>query len=297
MRYIPTGVRRPLRDELKMKTRVIAVCVLASLMSGCSRNSSPSQTAAVPAQSSNASSAAAAASIPVAALSDAQLLRQFGEDHYGNWRADRKGWQPDEGGDIYSRCGSLRVNTADGPRYLLAMCGETEAAERNGIPGADSEGDQGGIDFYVLKLSQDGRHLEPVIQQKDISSGHNGEPGMVRIQKFGPHLFGFAIDEDDSQEGYSQSIRSVYLPLGGKFVEAAARINLELNNSGAVDCSKPGEACISRKFQIAPEVTSTGDVYSLKVTEDGTQGHRTYVVPFDPIHGNYVVPAALSEGF
>ena len=67
---------------------------------------------------------ALAALSPVHAAEPAQPDRQlktFIHDTYGDWRADRKGWQAEEGDFIHSPCGVLRVATADGPRMLLAM--------------------------------------------------------------------------------------------------------------------------------------------------------------------------------
>ncbi len=229
------------------------------------------------------------------------LLRTFIHDSYGNWRADRKGWQSDPGEFIYASCGSLRVATADGPRYLLAMCGETEAAEQSGNPGMDSEGTTGTIDLYVLKPAADGRTLEPVVKKTDIASGKRGEPGTVRIERYGPHLFGFTIGDGVTLQGYTMAMRSIWLPVGNALVEAAPRIDEALDNTGSLDCGNAKSHCESRTFAIVPDMTGTGDVYPLTVTETGSRGdkaiHARYTVKFDAARGRYIVPKALREGY
>ena len=87
-----------------------------------------------------------------------------------------------------------------GPRTLLAMCGETEAAVQNGMPGMDTDATTGTIDLYVLKPAADGKTLEPVMKKTEIASGGRGEPGTVRIERLGPHLFGFVIGESDTRQ-------------------------------------------------------------------------------------------------
>ncbi|WP_396330275.1 topoisomerase IV [Burkholderia anthina] len=247
---------------------------------------------------------ALAAVSPVHAAEPIHLERQlqkFIRDTYGTWRADRKGWQSDAGDFIYSSCGSLRVATADGPRTLLAMCGETEAAVQNGMPGMDSDGTTGTIDLYVLKPTQDGGTLEPVVKKTDIASGKGGEPGTVRIERLGPHLFGFVIGDGITLQGYTQASRSIWLPLGNAIVDAAPRINETMDNSGSLDCDNAKAHCESRTFAIVPDTTGTGDVYPLTVTETGERGgkdiHARYTVKFDAAHGRYVVPKALRDGY
>lgn len=230
-----------------------------------------------------------------------RLLRTFLHDHYGNWRADRKGWQSDAGDFIYSPCGSLRVATADGPRYLLAVCGQTEAAVQDGTPGTDSDGTTGTIDLYVLKPAADGKTLEPVVKKTDIASGKRGEPGTVRIERYGPHLFGFTIGDGVTLQGYTMAMRSIWLPVGNAIVEAAARIDEALDNTGSLDCGNAKSRCESRTFSIVPDTTGTGDVYPLTVTETGSRGdkeiHARYTVKFDAARGRYVVPKALRAGY
>lgn len=245
-----------------------------------------------------------AAAAPVHAaepVPPARQLQKFIRDTYGTWRADRKGWQPDAGDFIYSPCGALRVATADGPRTLFAMCGETEAAVQNGMPGMDSDGAPGTIDLYVLKPSQDGGTLEPVVKKTDIASGKRGEPGTVRIERLGPHLFGFVIGDGVTLQGYTQASRSIWLPLGNAIVEAAPRINETMDNGGSLDCDHAKSHCERRTFAIVPDTTGAGDVYPLTVTETGERGgrdvHARYTVRFDAARGRYVVPKALREGY
>ncbi|WP_322025065.1 topoisomerase IV [Burkholderia sp. BCC1977] len=228
-------------------------------------------------------------------------LQRFIRDGYGTWRADRKGWQPDAGDFIYASCGALRVATPDGPRTLLAMCGETEDAVQNGMPGMDSDATPGTIDLYVLKPSADGNGLEPVLKKTGIASGKRGEPGTVRIQRLGAHLFGFEIGEADARQGYAQSLRAIWLPHGDALVLAAARINEALDNAASTDCANAPARCEARRFEIAPDMTDTGTVYPLIVTETGTRGdhaiHARYTVKFDAARGRYIVPKALREGY
>ncbi|AOL03600.1 MULTISPECIES: topoisomerase IV [Burkholderia] len=241
---------------------------------------------------------------PVYAAEPAQpdpLLKTFIHDTYGNWRADRKGWQADEDDFVYAPCGSLRVATADGPRTLLAMCGETAAAVQNGMPGMDSDATTGTIDLYVLKPAADGKMLEPVMKKTEIASGGRGEPGTVRIERLGPHLFGFVIGESDTRQGYSQSFRAIWLPVGNALVLAAARIDEALDNAESTECANARARCEERRFEIAPDTTGAGDVYPLMVTETGTRGDKTirarHTVKFDAARGRYVVPKALREGY
>ncbi|KAG8151720.1 topoisomerase IV [Burkholderia catarinensis] len=228
-------------------------------------------------------------------------LKTFIHDSYGDWRADRKGWQADGDDVIYAPCSALRVATADGPRMLLAMCGETEAAVQNGMPGMDSDATPGTIDLYVLQPAPDGKTLEPVLKKTGITSGQRGEPGTVSIQRLGPHLFGFVIGERDSRQGYTQSLRSIWLPYGNALVLAAARIDEALDNAESAECANAQARCEERRFEIAPDMTGAGDVYPLTVTETGTRGdkriHVRHTVKFDAARGRYIVPKALREGY
>ncbi|AOJ76296.1 topoisomerase IV [Burkholderia ubonensis] len=194
-------------------------------------------------------------------------LHAFIRDTYGAWRADRKGWQPAAGDSIYSARGTLRVATADGPRMLLAMCGETDAAVANGMPGM----------------------------------GSDGTPGTVRIERLGPHLFGFVIGDGTTLQGYTQTSQSIRLPYRNALVEAAPRINEALDNGGSLDCANAKSHCERRTFAIAPDTTATDDVYPLTVIETGRRGsreiHARYTVKFDAARGRYVVPKALQEGY
>ncbi|AFQ48475.1 hypothetical protein [Burkholderia cepacia] len=228
-------------------------------------------------------------------------LQRFIHATYGKWRADRKGWQADAGDFIYASCGSLRVATADGPRTLLAMCGETEEAVQNGMPGMDADATTGTIDLYVLKPATDGNGLEPVSKQTGIASGKRGEPGTMSIQRLGPHLFGFVIGDADSRQGYTQSLRSIWLPYGDALALAAPRINEALDNAESNECANAPARCEERRFAIAPDLTDTGIVYPLIVTETGTRGgraiHVRYTVKFDAARGRYIVPKALRDGY
>lgn len=241
---------------------------------------------------------------PVYAVEPAQpdpQLKTFIHDTYGNWRADRKGWQADGDDFIYAPCGSLRVATADGARTLLAVCGETEAAVQNGTPGMDSDASTGTIDLYVLKPTADGKALEPVVKKTEIASGKRGEPGTVRIERLGPHVFGFVIGESDMRQGYTQSFRSIWLPYGNALVLAAARIDEALDNAESTECANAHARCEERRFEIVPDLAGTGDVYPLTVNETGTRGdkaiHARHTVKFDAARGRYVVPKALRDGY
>lgn len=228
-------------------------------------------------------------------------LQTFIHDTYGKWRADRKGWQSDAGDFIYASCGSLRVAMADGPRTLLAMCGETEDAVQNGRPGMDSDATSGTIDLYVLRPSQDGATLEPVLKKTGIASGGRGEPGTVSIQRLGPHMFGFVIGNSDSRQGYTQSIRSIWLPYGDALVLAAARIDEALDNAESTECANDPARCEERRFAIAPDTSAEASVYPLIVTETGTRGDRAihvrHTVKFDASRGRYIVPKAVRDGY
>lgn len=246
------------------------------------------------------------AGAPASAYADAPAalergLHAFIRDTYGAWRADRTGWQPAAGDSIYSACATLRVATADGPRMLLAMCGETDAAVANGMPGMDSDGTPGTIDLYVLRPSADGNTLEPVLKRTDIASGQRGEPGTVRIERLGPHLFGFVIGDGTTLQGYTQTSRSIWLPYRNALVEAAPRIDEALDNGGSLDCANAKSHCERRTFAIAPDTTATDDVYPLTVIETGRRGgreiHARYTVKFDAARGRYVVPKPLREGY
>ncbi|KWN72578.1 topoisomerase IV [Burkholderia ubonensis] len=230
-----------------------------------------------------------------------RLLHGFIRDTYGKWRADRRGWQPVDGDNVYQPCASLRVSTPDGPRYLLAMCGATAASVQNGTPRMDSQGDAGAVDLYVLKPVRNGKALAPVITKADIASGNYGEPGVVSIQRFGPHLFGFVLSDGVTLQGYSMSMRSIWLPRGNAFVLAAPRINEALDNSGSNDCANAKAHCEARRFEITPDTSSSDEVYPLTVTETGWRANRAvharYTVKFDAARGRYVVPKALQEGY
>lgn len=230
-----------------------------------------------------------------------RLLHGFMRDTYGGWRADLKGWQPGEGFNIYRPCASLRVGTPDGPRYLLAMCGATPDSERQGAQAMDAPGQSGTLDLYVLKPAADGRHLEAVLKKTDIASGNDGVPGGVSIERLGPHLFGFVEREGATLQGYSQSMRMIWLPRGDALVLAAPRINEALDNLGSLDCGQAKSRCETRSFAIAPDTTGSDDVYPLTVIETGTRGerdiHARYAVRFDAARGRYVVPKALREGY
>ncbi|QND44732.1 topoisomerase IV (plasmid) [Rhizobium lusitanum] len=206
-----------------------------------------------------------------------------------------------DGGAIYRPCAFTRVRTTGGPRYLLAMCGDTEESVQNGVPAMDSEGTPGAIDLYILKPISGRTELETILSQENIQSGHNGTSGEVSIQRLGPHLFGFAIEDNDSTEGYSQTMRRIYLPLGEKLALAAPRINVSLDNSDSNACYDDKQTCEKRDFSIAPDTTSAADVYPLLVTESGRRGGKplqaNFKLAFDVSKGAYVIPEEVSAGY
>lgn len=230
-----------------------------------------------------------------------QAVSEFIAQNYGQWIAVRKGWQPAAGSAIYQPCASMRIAAADGPRYLLAMCGDTEESVRDGMPGMDADATSGDIDLYVLKPTPDGKGLESVQSEENIDSGHGGMAGEVSIQRLGPHFYGFVIEESDAMQGYEQTMRRIYLPRDGKWLLAAPRINVSLNNEESVECGRDEHACEKLDFAMAPDTTSLADIYPLRVTETGSQGGEpissSYTLTFDAKKGTYVVPTAVSEGY
>lgn len=202
---------------------------------------------------------------------------------------------------VYQVCDVARLTTADGPRYLLAMCGNEMDTGTDGKPEIPSDGTGGQTDLYVLKPAINGKGLEPVLKETGIASGSNGNAATVSIQQLGPHLYGFVMEGGYTQEGYTQIIRTIWLPRPNKLVLAAKRINVSKSNSGTGECGEQPQVCEDIAFAITPDTTSTSEVYPLKIHETGSRGNKTidanYVVRFDPVKNTYIVPAAVSAGY
>lgn len=190
----------------------------------------------------------------------------------------------------------LRVNTADGPRYLLAMRGKAADAVMDGESGMGADGEMGSVDLYVLKPSANNHGLDIVVSGTGIESGNHGEPGEVHIQKYDLHLYGFAVDSGIVLQGYVQETRAIYLPWGNGIIEAAPRIDTSYSNAGTEECSNDKNACVNADFSITPDTSSNDLVYPLIIKEMSTRGDHTWIAKFDQAHRRYQIPrAALVE--
>jgi hypothetical protein len=228
-------------------------------------------------------------------------IRNFIESNYGVWVASDKGWRLDGDIYVYQVCDVARLSTADGPRYLLAMCGDEVDTGTGGTPGIASDATGGQTDLYVLKPASNGKGLEPVLKQTGITSGSNGNAAKVSIQQLGPHLYGFVMEDGFVLQGYAETLRSIWLPRPDKLVLAAKHINVSKSNSGTSECAAKARTCEDMEFDITPDTTSTSEVYPLKVHETGSRGNKTidanYVIHFDTEKNTYIVPAAVSAGY
>lgn len=228
-------------------------------------------------------------------------VRDFIKSYYGKWNAHNKGWRAEGDSYVYHVCDVARLTTADGPRYLLAMCGNFVDTNPDGTPASASDATGGQTDLYVLKPASDGTGLEPVVKQTDINSGNFGNAGPVSIQQLGPHLYGFVIEDGTVLQGYAETSRSIWLPRPNKFILAAKRINISMSNSGTEECGTQPRDCEDKEFSITPDTTSTAEVYPLKIHETGNRGDKSidanYVVRFDPAKESYIVPKPVSEGY
>ena len=229
------------------------------------------------------------------------IVRDFIKSNYGKWEARNKGWRPEDGSFVYHVCDVSRLTTADGARYLLAMCGNFADTNEDGTPASASDATGGQTDLYVLKPASNGTRLEPVIKQTNIASGNFGNAAPVSIEQFGPHLYGFVIEDGTVLQGYAETSRSIWLPRPNRFVLAARRINVSMSNSGTEECGTQSRNCEDKDFTITPDTTSTAEVYPLKIHETGSKGDKTidanYVVRFDPVKEAYIVPKVVSEGY
>lgn len=228
-------------------------------------------------------------------------VRDFIRSNYGKWDAHRKGWRADDDNYVYHVCDVSRLTTSDGPRYLLAMCGDFVDTNDDGTPASASDATGGQTDLYVLKPESDGAQLGTVIKKTAIGSGNFGNAAPVTIQQLGPHLYGFVIEDGTVLQGYSETARSIWLPRPTRFVLAARRINVSMSNSGTEECGTQSRNCEDMEFSITPDTTSTTEVYPLKIHETGNKGDKNidanYVVRFDPAKETYIVPEAVSEGY
>jgi hypothetical protein len=245
--------------------------------------------------------AQALAAQPVKNKPIAPAVREFIETTYGKWDAHNKGWRADDDSYAYHVCDVTRLTTGDGPRYLLAMCGNFVDTAQDGAATSAPDSTGGQTDLYVLKPTGDGKGLEPVIKQTNIASGNFGNAADVSIQQLGPHLYGFVIEDGVVLQGYVETGRSIWLPRPNKLVLAAKNIDVSMSNTGSDRCGKQPSACEEKEFDIKPDTASTDEVYPLKIHETGNRGDKNidanYVIRFDPVKQTYLVPKAVSEQY
>lgn len=187
-------------------------------------------------------------------------------------------------------CEHERTQYDGKPAVLLAVCG---ALKDFGHP------TPGITDFFLLQ----GEPLAVVAQSHLQSFGSMGNAGDVDSERFGANLPGFIVESGFTGQGHTTIQRTVLLPKGGAFHEAATLLSGMDDNVLREGCDDeaascpPGEA-YDIEFDLDVDDTDpAAAAYPVVVQERGDAcgkpAEARYTLTLDTAKLTYDVPAAL----
>jgi len=277
-------------------------CLLIAL-GACSESPAPPAAAALPASTpetvTTRTDATRESSTPVTGL-DGGAVRAFLVTQYGDLAQLQGDWPgtpvaDDLGHDAASRevCAREAVGTPEAPAELVAVCG---------VPDNAGHATTARIDFFSLQMEEDA--VASVARAHMDGFGSTGDVAEVTVRRFGPRLYGFAVEDGFTGQGITIGNTSLVLPDADGF-KVAATLRSSLDNLGAMagcaerdDCAPDADYDLS--FQLAIDThDASAAAWPLRVHEQGEacgrRVDRTHQVPFDVAKGAWSVPAALQR--
>lgn len=280
----------------------LPACLLLTL--GACGQTPPPAAAALPAPMPEALAPPAddtshAAALPATGLNGGAvrsfLVTQYGE--LAQLQGDWPGAPVAEGlgHDAASRevCAREATGTQDAPAELVAVCG---------VPDGAGHATGARIDFFLLRSDAD--HVTAAARAHMDGFGSTGDVADVDVRRFGPHLYGFVVEDGFTGQGVTIGSSSLVLPDGDGF-RVAATLRSSLDNLGAMagcverdDCAP--DTTYDLSFELAVDDRDASAVaWPLQVREQGDacgrRVERTHQVPFDVATGMWTVPAALQR--
>lgn len=213
----------------------------------------------------------------------------FMADAYGAYDAKADRWSlPGDGAIVHSICARKSVSIEGAEHILLAVCGATRET--------GSHGEQGSVDFYVLKA--EGGRLAVAAELRDIASGGFGNPGSVATLQLGPAFHGFLLEEGWTGQGYTLGTTRLFIPSAKGIQEGLAIRSLE-DETGTGKCDEPGQPCTNLTRTVTVGQGGDGKVaFPLVIREsgivDGKPVDRQTTIPFDRKHWRYPAPARMN---
>ena len=213
----------------------------------------------------------------------------FMADAYGSYDAKEDGWsQPGDAAVVHSICARKSVRIESAEHILLAVCGATRET--------GSHGEQGSVDFYVLKA--DGGRLTIAAELLEVASGSFGTPGKVTPLQLGPAFHGFLLEEGWTGQGYTLGTTRLFIPSTQGIREGLTIRSLE-DETGTGQCDEPSHPCTNLSRTVAVSQASDGKaVFPLVIHEsgiaDGKPVDRQTTIPFDRKRWRYPTPARMN---
>jgi hypothetical protein len=285
---------------------VIALAVTAALLAAACKPSAdaPAEDPVTPAQQAPAAADMPPAAQPAHARHDdaaisAFLVSTYGPDATlsGEWAKlpnDRallaEGGEQD--GAVTRRvCAHERTQYTSRPAVLLAVCG-TPKDFGHPTPGI--------TDFFLLQ----GEPLAVVAQSHLQAFGSMGSAGEIDAERFGADLPGFIVESGFTGQGHTTINRTVLLPKGNAFVEAATflggmdddTLREGCKGSDASFCAADKAYDIDFDLDI-DDSNAAAPSYPLQVHEEGNAcgkpRNARYTLTLDSAAMTYAVPPAL----
>lgn len=191
-------------------------------------------------------------------------------------------------------CADLNTTQGGQPVRLVAICGQPDDYGHSTL---------GMTDFFLLRM-QDGKAVASA-QQHLQNYGSMGSPGDVKVIQFGADMWGFVVNSNFTNMGYSLSSWSLVLPKAGGFVDAGY-LRSHIDNLGTIEgCDDDRVACADpRAFDIDFALDtdrSHADAahWPLVVTESGPAcgqlANAIHRVLLDPETMRYQIPNILKR--
>ncbi|MGO3127309.1 MAG: hypothetical protein ACTIJY_04480 [Luteimonas sp.] len=188
-------------------------------------------------------------------------------------------------------CAREAIGTPDAAAELVAVCG---------VPDDAGHATPARIDFFLLRKRADA--VIAVARAHMDGFGSTGDVADIAVHRFGPHLYGFVVEDGFTAQGITIGNSSLVLPDGDSF-KVAATLRSSLDNLGAMagcaerdDCAP--DSAYDLSFELGIDDRDAGAAgWPLYVREQGEacgrRIDRTHQVPFDMPTGTWSVPAAL----
>lgn len=237
--------------------------------------------------------AAAVASAPARNQIDAEALTAFLQATYGADASLTQSWWTADHAARMQVCAHESMAIDARPHALLAVCGQLQDF------GHVSSGPN---HFYLLAAGPAGPEL--VAQSRDLAFGGMGGSGTARVLRLGRDLYGFEVLSGFTGQGYTTGTRTLLLPRGDTFTEAASMRSSLDNTLRMKGCLEQARCQANEAFDIelalrVDDTDPTAAAFPLQVSESGeacgTPATASYRLVLDAASLSYAVPAALQR--